>query len=267
MGVDVQAQTVDRICASAKYRTLCRETVRDVLARAVERHGDTTRAVALAREVLHRVAAFYLGEPDYDRARGALEACDGAAGRASVCRELLERHVSSRERLPILGQMYGELFARTGAPRSVADLACACNPFAYPWMGLGPMVRYHAYDINAAMVRLVARYFELEGIPGRAVHQDVLCEAPTEPVDVALLLKMYHCLEHRRRGAGWEVVSRIRARHLAVSFPSRNLRGRSADIAGNYREEILSRSDTAGWRCVELPFPGETVILVHKGAA
>jgi hypothetical protein len=77
---------------------------------------------------------------------------------------------------------------------------------------------------------------------------------------------MYHSLEHRRRGAGWEVVSSAPARHVAVSFPSRNLRGRLSDIAGNYRDEILERSGAAGWVAEELAFDGELVILIRKEA-
>ncbi len=266
MVVDVETPA-DRICASPKYRSLTRETVVDILRRETERHGVGARAISSAREILHRVAAFYLGEPDYDRMWQKLDACTDAACREVVCRELLSRHVSTRERLPIQVEMYGALFSRTGLPQSVADLAAACNPFAFPWMGLPRSVCYRAYDINAAMVRLVKRYFELEGIAGQALHRDILCDPPSEPVDVALLLKMYHCLEHRRRGAGWELVSRMPARHLAVSFPSRNLKGRTTDIAGNYRDEILGRSAQRGWSCEVLAFPGEVVILVRKGPA
>ena len=61
------------------------------------------------------------------------------------------------------------------------------------------------------------------------------------------------------------MVSRAPARVVVVSFPSRNMRGRIADIAGNYRPEILERSAAEGWRTEEVAFEGETAILVRKG--
>lgn len=258
----------ERIGAGRKYRAIARQTIEDVVRREFERRGGarTTAAIASAREALHRVAAFYLGEPDYAKAEAALEAAGGgSAVIEAVCMGLLERHVSTRERLPIMTELYRGVWERTGKPRVLADLAAACNPFSFRWMGLDRSVRYLAYDINADMVRLVSRYFATEGIAGRAELRDVLVSPPPELADVALLFKMYHCLEHRRRGAGWEVVAAAAARCVAVSFPSRNMRGRVADIAGNYRPEILERALHAGWRTEELAFDGELVILVHKG--
>lgn len=263
----VAAEAARRIAATRKYRALSRETIEDVVRRELERRTSepARAALASAREALHRVAAFYLGEPDYERAEAELERSRGDdAAMERACRAILERHVSTRERLEVMAELYASIFRRTGVPRSVADLASACNPFSFRWMGLDRSVLYRAYDINEAMVRLVRRYFELDGIRGTAVLRDVLCSPPVEPAEVALLLKMFHCLEHRRRGAGWEVVSRVPAGHVAVSFPSRNMRGRLSDIAANYRPEILAKAAAAGWGTEEVAVDGELVILVHK---
>jgi 16S rRNA (guanine(1405)-N(7))-methyltransferase len=126
-------------------------------------------------------------------------------------------------------------------------------------------VRYLAYDINRPMVRLLARYFVLEGLGGGVRLCDVLCSPPAEHTEVALLLKMYHCLEHRRRGAGEAVLESTAARWVVVSFPSRNLRGRSADIAGNYLRDIERLCTRRAWEQRELRLEGETVLLVRKG--
>jgi 16S rRNA (guanine(1405)-N(7))-methyltransferase len=261
---EVQTQEVDRILSTAKYRALPRETIEDVVGREIARHGPGARALKAARLVLHRVAARYLGRPDFRAFLRRLESCADSGARDAVCREILALHASTRERLPILEDLYRGLFGRTGLPRVVADLASACNPLAFRWMGLEKSVRYMAYDIDRDMVQLVGAYFRLEGIAGEAIHRDVLCSPPTLRADVALLLKMFHCLEHRRKGAGWEVVSAVPARVVAVSFPSRNLAGRSSDIAANYREGIRASAAQAGWGCEEMSFPGETVLLVTK---
>ena len=84
-------------------------------------------------------------------------------------------------------------------------------------MGLPRSVRYCAYDINARIVSLTNCYFQLEGIAGIAEHRDVLCDPPRESADLALLLKMYHCLERRRCGAGWQAVAEVH--HLKDKRP------------------------------------------------
>jgi 16S rRNA (guanine(1405)-N(7))-methyltransferase len=259
-------KAIGRIGSSRKYRSIASETIEDVVRRELERRGGrSAAALSAARETLHRVAAFYLGEPEYARVGAELEAARlDAASLEAVCLGILSAHVSTRERLPIMADFFRAIFERTGKPTALADLASACTPFSFRWMGLDRSVVYRAYDINADLVELVSRYFRAEGIPGEAVLRDVLCSPPEEPADVALLLKMYHCLEHRRRGAGLEVVSRVKARWVAVSFPSRNMQGRVADIAGNYRGEILERASAAGWRSEDLELDGESVLLVHK---
>ena len=99
-------------------------------------------------------------------------------------------------------------------------------------MGLPRTTEYHAFDINERVVGLVNHYFRLEGLAPLAELRDVLCRPPDQVADVALLLKMYHCLEHRRRGAGWQVVEQTQARWIALSFPTRNLSNRRREHSG-----------------------------------
>jgi 16S rRNA (guanine(1405)-N(7))-methyltransferase len=265
---------VAKTLSSRKYRGIAPETVRDVIVREAGRGGAAAEAAARARLRLHRLWAGYLGEPDHEEAARSLEdafaagAGGDAAGRdaavRAACLAIMARHQSSRERLGELEPFYRSVFAVTGRPRALLDLACAVNPLAWRWMGLGPDARYLAYDINSRTVDLVARYLALEGVPGRAEHRDVLVRPPDEPGDVALLLKMYHCLEHRRRGAGWEAVEAVPAAWVVVSFPTRNLASRRADIMGNYEPEIRAEAAGRGWQVAQAGVASETALIVRK---
>ena len=188
----------------------------------------------------------------------------------------MSAHASTRERLEILGELYGAILRVTGMPRSVLDLACSLNPLSFRWMDLPRSVEYRAYDINTHTVSLINKYFHLEGVSGRAELQDILCpssDPSRDPVSdtvrtplggLALLLKMYHCLEHRRRGAGLYVIENVRSRWIAVSFPARNLASRRVDIIGNYEGTIRECSAQNGWQCVRLDFDTEIVLLIDK---
>jgi len=263
---------VRRLADSKKYRCLCEDTIRDVVEQECARHdlrrtGEWKKAEAGARKRLHRVWASYLGAPDIDSAEKRLSAAFG--GKEPVeeaCREILTEHQSSRERIPILGTFFQGIFRRTGTPAILLDLACALNPLAFRWMGLPRSTKYRAFDINAKTVGLINHYFRLEGMEAAAELRDVLCKPPMGPADAAFLFKMYHCLEHRRRGAGWEVVAATPAEWIAVSFPTRNLANRRIDIAANYEQQIRSDAAERGWPCGRMDFDSEVVLLVHKGS-
>jgi 16S rRNA (guanine(1405)-N(7))-methyltransferase len=261
-------QIVAEIGRSRKYRDLCPTTIRDVAVREFDRHKSPRDAAAAARRRLHRLWAEFLGSPDYDACRDDLDAAFAGGGNIAVeivCRRILAAHASARERLDDLTDFYRQLFGVTGLPGRVYDLASAFHPFGFRWMGLPHSVRYHAYDINARIVSLTNHYFRLEGIAGAAEHRDVLCDPPDQPADLALLLKMYHCLERRRVGAGWQAVSDVPAKWVAVSFPTRNLTARRVEIAGRYEPGLRECAASRGWAVVQIGIPSETVLVVRKG--
>jgi 16S rRNA (guanine(1405)-N(7))-methyltransferase len=258
---------VAAIHRSRKYQDLCPETIRDVIATELARHKSSKVALQLAKRRLHRLWAPFLGEPDHGASIRDLDQVFAAAddeGIRRVCIQIMSQHASSRERLPVLASFYARLFTHTGIPGRVLDLACAMNPFGFRWMNLPRSTRYHAFDINRRTVDLVNHYFHLEGLEPLAVLRDVFVSPPTEEADVAYLFKMYHCLEHRQRGAGARVLEAVPARYVAVSFPTRNLAARTVDIAGNYEETIRTKAARCGWEVQRLDLEGESLLLVDK---
>ncbi len=267
---------IEKVLCSKKYRCICEETVRDICEREVaaaqcsrRRSSGAAwrRAAAAARLRLHRIWADYLGSIDYDEAQEQLESAwqsDSEDGRESACRRILSRHRSSHERLPVLTRFYEDVFSVTGRPDSLHDLACALNPFAFRWMSLPSSVQYRAYDINRRTVDLINAYFRLEGLSPLAEHRDMLCSPVTVPADVAFLLKMYHCLERRRKGAGWEVVAGIPVRWVVITFPGVNLAARYVDIARNYEPALQRGCEARGWRFIKMDLAIEPAILIEK---
>lgn len=261
------AEAVRDIAGSPKYRHVAPETVADVVAHEFARTNDPREAVARARKRLHRAVQGYLGEPK-NRELTALEAAFAAGGDEAIrtaCRAIMQRHFSSRERLPILDRFYRELFAVTGTPRSIADLACSMNPFAFRWMGLPAGTVYRAYDFNRRYVDFLDRYFRLEAVEGIAEQRDVVCEPPAESCDVALMLKVYDNIEARRSGAGRAAVEGVDAAWAAVSFPVRSMSGRASDFVAKHLPGLL---EAAPYELAEvLRFESETVAVLRRGSA
>lgn len=259
---------VNEIKSSKKYKFLSTDTIRNVVLRETRKYKSLKNALKSAKKKLHLILADYLSELDFPGAERKLE--DVFASQApdkieQVCVDIMSRHASTRERLEILHDFYSGIFEITGKPAKLADLACAVNPFSFRWMGLSNDTFYHAFDNNSKTVQLLDFYFQLEHLNAAAEMRDILCEPPDGCFDVALLFKMYHCLEHRQKAAGWEVVKNTPAKWIAVSFPTRTLANRKSDIFGNYKEYLFAQIKENNWDSQVLEFRTELVLLIRKG--
>ncbi len=258
---------VDELLNSRKYRALNlpAETVRDLLEQELPRHRSSKDALKAVRHKLHTVVAPYLGDPDYGRVAAELQTT-GAAGPdelRAACARVLAVHASTRERLAVLEDFYPRLFALTGAPASILDLACGLNPFAWPWMGLPASTRYHAYDIHAPRVAAINAFFQTQGLAPLAEVRDVLVRPPQVEADVAFLFKEAHRMEERHRGCSRPFWRALKVRWLLVSLPAESLSGKF-QLAERQRALVSEAIGDAGWPVTELVFGTEIVFCIDK---
>lgn len=254
--------------SSRKYRSLDlpEETLRDLLARALERQPNPRAALKIVREKLHNIVAPYLGDPDYTLAAGLLQsAFTGGSAEAvrAACLELLRSHASTRERIPLLEDFYPRLWQVSGKPSVLLDLACGLHPFSLPWMGLSQQTQYYVYDIHAPRIALINQFFRLAGQSGAAVVQDILVQPPEVEADAALFFKEAHRFEQRRRGCNLPFWQALRVRWLFVSLPATSLSGRR-DLVDRQERLIARILEGTGWPVTEIRFENELVFCIHK---
>ena len=270
----IDETAVDTVVAavkqSRKYRDTSEETIRQLAVEAVTEFKKPKPAEKAVRRRLHSIMAPYLGDPDYTAARELLTDIfvrgDDNAIRAA-CRDLMHTHLSTRERLPILDIFYRDIFAITGPPRRLLDIACGLNPLAFPWMGLAPAgMDFVAYDIHEPRVEFLNHYFILQGLPPLAFVKDVAVSAPAESGDVALFLKEMPRFERNYPGRGRALLDSIDTRWLVVSFPTISTHG-GRNLTNRYREFFHQIIDGSGWPVTELLFDTELVFCADKTTA
>jgi 16S rRNA (guanine(1405)-N(7))-methyltransferase len=262
---------VAEVLRSRRYRTVAEPTVERLAEEAlVSSGGDVKDAVKRTKRRLHEAfGAFLPSPPPYERLEAALDEAV-AAGDDTAVRAALEKamqfHASTRERLPLLDRFYPEVFALTGPPASVLDVACGLNPLAVPWMGLAPDAVYRASDVDSALVGFVGHCLGALNVEHAVAVEDALAVAPEahEPVDVALLLKTVPCLESQEKGAGYALVDALPARALVVSFPRRSLGGREKGMTQNYAQAFEQHALDLGWSHEAIRFPNELVYVVQR---
>ena len=105
-------------------------------------------------------------------------------------------------------------------------------------MDLSNEATYYAYDIYEDMVEFINSYFDITGIKGAAKVHNVIKSAPSESVDIALILKTLPVLEQVEKNSGLELIKAIHAKYIIISFPAKSLTGRSKGMIENYGERF-----------------------------
>ncbi len=271
---------ISAVKQSQKYGSASEETIRKLAESALRQHKKPKAAIKSVRKQLHSIMAPYLGDPDYAAAAVRLDEAFASGQETavkSVCQDILRTHLSTRERQPIVAEFYERIFAVTGRPRSILDIACGLNPLALPWMGLNGIrnteyriqnteyVRYVAYDIHETRIDFLNHYFRLEGLPPLAKLQDVALQLPQETADLALFLKEMPRFERNYHGRGRPLLEALQVHWLVLSFPTISAHG-GRNLTNRYREFMAQLIADHDWPVTELLFAGELVFCVEKGA-
>src|SRR6266487_5383309 len=184
---------VESVLASAKYRGICRDVVVNIGSQELRKRHNFKEAVKATKGKLHQVSGAYLdiGEQYADWLNELSRALATGQREAllQVCMKVMSYHASTRERLPILEQFYGEIFSYLPPVCSVIDVACGLNPLALPWMPLAEQAEYYAYDIYQGMMDFLGKWMCLCQVDGDLQVRDVIQACPTHKVDVAFIFK------------------------------------------------------------------------------
>ncbi len=257
---------IERLSSAPKYRDIHIDTITDVVGHELPYAVSDADLERRTRLKLHRVMAGYLLSVRASRVlRGLDEAvASGPDALRGWCTVALSRHASTAERLPDLDRLYPAILGLTGPARSIADLACALNPFTLPWLRTITSASYTGYDLNLAYVKLGASFLALAD-PGSTVrHQDILVSPERIDTDVALLLKTYHCMENRRPGAALRLVEELPAACVVVSFPTRTMSGRAATFTRAHTERLCELAKRHGWEIRRASLAAEEIFAVVK---
>lgn len=264
---DAARKTVDRLRAAPKYRQVHIDTITDIVEREAAFAMNAADLERRARLKLHKVIADYLLQGRQSRLLRGLDdaVADGPEALREWCRGTLSRHFSTAERLPDLERLYPAILELTGPVDSIADLACALNPFTVPWLRQTSAATYTGYDLNQSYVDLGTSFLAAIDSAATVQHRDVLVRPSDITADVALLLKTYHCMEDRRAGAALRLVTDLASPFVVVSFPIRTMSGRVSPFTRAHIERLTELAAEQSWELRRATLTEEELVVLVKG--
>ncbi len=262
-------QVMAAVAESRRYRNVCDATVQRLAREALAASGGEPReASKRTKRALQQIFGAYLPTPPpwqklLERLDRAVASGDPLVLRATL-RELMGRHASTRERLPLLDRFWAELGTRLGGQQRVLDVGSGLNPLSVPWWGLAPDGVCSGVEIDAQLVDFVRACLDRLGVKHDIRLEDVLDGMALPPADVALVLKLLPTLERQRAGSGQALLDALPAPHVVVSFPTRSLGRRAKGLEASYARDFEALLARRSWAAERIDLPGELVYLVRK---
>jgi len=233
------AYIAEKVMEGRKYAPILRDLVTAASIMETPKAKKESEALKRVKTMLHQMVGAYLDtEMPFADWLVRLEQAKPAE-RGAVCREILQHHASTRERLLGIDEFFAAVFAGIPAPSSVADLACGLNPLARPFMPLPAQTLYLACDVHRPIVSFVEAALKLMGFPVHASLCNLGSDVVIPSADVVLLLKAIPCLERMNKDIGRQLLSRIDAPLVVVTYPTTALGGSRRGMTRFYEDRFL----------------------------
>jgi len=186
-----------------------------------------------------------------------------------VVDEILETHVSTKERVPFyLDFTQGLASHIIPAPKTIIDLGCGMNPLAHRhYVKAGWDPSWVASDVSETDMAFLAHAFKTLGIKGKTSRIDLLSEIEKVAKlkgDVTFLLKLLDSLEESKRHISYKLFDNITTPWIVASFPTKSLGGRKgiATAGRTWFERLLKRKELT-WETFSIP--NELVYVIRRG--
>lgn len=259
---------VMEISASRNFREISPSLIRQVVLSERQPNESRKEMFKRVKSKLHQVANAFRGgslkAQDLHDKIESINAFSTFDELKPLCRELMQSHASTKERIPILDNFYLQIFEQLPPIHSVLDLASGINPLAIPWMTLETGFTYHAIDLYQDMADILNAFFAKINVSGQAMVGNLLDQTPKPQADLTLLLKTIPVLEQVNKSAGKQILSRLTSPHAVVSFPIFSLSGKQKGMKTNYENHFMEICDPKQWQIRQLTFSNELVFILER---
>ena len=258
---------VAAVIKKSKYSTICVDIIQRIGKQEIVKRSSLKEAIKGTCSKLHQVGgAFFENNPDFSKWLTQLEALPQDIYSIEIkqyCREKMQAHASTYERLPILDDFFQRCLKSLAPIHSLLDLGCGLNPLALPWMPLAKDPMYQGIDIFADLTGFDQQFLQHTCLRGRVSCADFLGELPKQRFQVALALKTIPLIDQIEKEHTRQWLENIPADHLLVSFPIFSLSGKGKGMLENYTMRFTQMIEGGNWEMERFEFSTELAFLLH----
>ncbi len=258
---------VTAVVKKSKYRTICVDFIRRIGEQEIAKRASLKEAIKSTCSKLHQVSgAFLENHPDFSQWLTQLHALPQDIYSIEIkqyCREKMQAHTSTYERLPTIDDFFRRCLRSLAPIHSLLDLGCGLNPLALPWMPLGKDPMYHGIDIFADMTGFDQQFLQHTLLRGMVSCADFLGKLPKQRFQVALALKIIPLIDQIEKEHTRQWLENIPADHLLVSFPIFSLSGKGKGMLENYTIRFAQMIEGGNWKMERFDFSTELAFLLH----
>jgi len=251
----------------AKYSSISADIIRYLGEQEIAKRASLKEAIKSTCSKLHQVSGAYLeNHPDFSKWLIELEALPHNLQSLEIkqyCRDKMQAHTSTAERLRIIDEFFQCCLERLAPVHSVLDLGCGINPLALPWIPLVDDPIYQGIDIFEDMTRFDQRFLQHVHLRGRVNCADFLGELPKQRFQVAFALKIIPLVDQLKKEFTHQWLESIPADYLLVSFPIFSLSGKGKRMLENYSIRMMQLIEGGNWKMEQFEFSTELAFLLH----
>lgn len=254
---------------SKKYRDLDlpEEFLLDLAQEAAQIGKSAIEVKTIFRKNLHNVIAPYLEETDYKQETKSIQITPELLNDLpAYCLSMMDKHASTRERIPYLSEFFKAIQEEIGTPTTVIDLACALDPLCLPWIQLAPHPEFLAYDVNGARILYLQELFRQAFPFAKAIQRDIFVQTPQQFVDCVFFFKEAHRLEKRQPGGTAMLLQKLNADVIVISLPAVDLAKHHS--LEQYHSNLIDKSVGANnWSVRKARVGDELLFFIRKGGS
>jgi hypothetical protein len=215
-------ETLKKIIQKKEFSELPKKEIEKAFGKFEKRQTSADEKIRLTRDLLRKIYFSF----------GSRKLLNPKILEKKSVEQILNKHFSTKERLPYYEEVYGRIFGNEKEKLTVFDLGAGINGLSYKYFKNKP--KYVAVEAVGQLVKLMNSYFEKENLSGRAkaIHLSLFELEKIKSLlkkekgkKVVFLFKTIDSLEVIERDFSKKFLKEVSllTDKIVVSFPTRSL--------------------------------------------
>lgn len=243
-----------------KYQNLDNTLLNEIRNDLLTKYSNPKLLDQKFKSLIHQIwGSYYTSRPNFTK---LIEKIKSSENPREYISTLLQIHSSTKERSLFYSDFYTNIFAITGLPKSILDMGCGFNPLSFVLDQRFKDMVIDCIDIDNEEITFLNQVFDTFGL--NTLHADlgsVLNFDFNREYDVVLLLKLLPVIDQQRRGSVLNILKKVKANHLVISFPTKSIGGKSKGMETNYRDYFMNVVKELNFDLQEILFDNELVFV------